>query len=202
MSQFSRFITHICTADQQEVDEVAGGAAQTQKGKGFFGWLLGGDTWAHIKEDISNLPSELYNMVSYAKSEFNTRRYIDEILSVKELVVYRTQRLEDGQTRTIEVNLEDMFRPIIRRMGLTDKTNPHHPATDEAIDTLQTINIDEVNQDRDDEDKIHECSICICELDKDTVKTDCGHYYHKGCIVPWIKIHNRCPVCSELVAKV
>ena len=41
------------------------------------------------------------------------------------------------------------------------------------------------------------CSICLETYTKDdvVVSLECGHSFDKGCLLPWLKEHNNCPVC-------
>lgn len=32
-------------------------------------------------------------------------------------------------------------------------------------------------------------------------KGECGHMFHRECIVPWLKTQNKCPICSEKITK-
>ena len=45
-----------------------------------------------------------------------------------------------------------------------------------------------------------ECSICLCEYEKDALVTvlpcDVRHYFHGECIRDWAKNHNTCPLCK------
>lgn len=55
------------------------------------------------------------------------------------------------------------------------------------------------------EDKKENSEICVvcqeaCE-NSDKHKTDCGHVFHLGCIMPWIKKNNTCPCCREELYK-
>lgn len=40
-----------------------------------------------------------------------------------------------------------------------------------------------------------ECAICQEDLDHDCRRMRCGHVYHFGCLAPWLRIHNTCPIC-------
>jgi hypothetical protein len=43
-----------------------------------------------------------------------------------------------------------------------------------------------------------ECSICFIPLyDHKTITMECGHKYHKKCIINWLKTKNVCPLCNE-----
>merc|ERR1711959_520087 len=41
------------------------------------------------------------------------------------------------------------------------------------------------------------CPVCLSdfEADQEVVKTGCGYTFCKGCLEPWLKEDNRCPVC-------
>ena len=42
------------------------------------------------------------------------------------------------------------------------------------------------------------CPICIEKLNGIICKSNCGHYYHKSCIIEWIKDNNNtCLTCRE-----
>jgi len=41
------------------------------------------------------------------------------------------------------------------------------------------------------------CSICCTDVMFQALP--CEHYFHVGCIEPWIKTHNTCPNCRETV---
>lgn len=54
--------------------------------------------------------------------------------------------------------------------------------------------------------KIHkldnfECCICNEKNDNLIVKLDCNHYFHKSCLINWIKKSNSCPLCRKNVFK-
>lgn len=42
-----------------------------------------------------------------------------------------------------------------------------------------------------------ECSICLDELEvgEPAIRLPCGHLFHEGCILDWLKKSNECPVC-------
>lgn len=43
------------------------------------------------------------------------------------------------------------------------------------------------------------CSICITEfkVGDELTRLKCAHFFHKNCIVPWLKYNNNCPNCRR-----
>ncbi|CAL4990028.1 unnamed protein product [Urochloa decumbens] len=64
------------------------------------------------------------------------------------------------------------------------------PATAASIDALPTVEVSEP------------CEVCaICKDDLPIAaaarKLPCGHLYHSSCILPWLEVHNSCPICRS-----
>ena len=66
------------------------------------------------------------------------------------------------------------------------------PAQDDKIDCLPDVTVPE----KCIEDKL-DCTICqdYFEADVKVKQLPCKHYFHKDCIIPWLKLHNSCPIC-------
>jgi hypothetical protein len=48
------------------------------------------------------------------------------------------------------------------------------------------------------------CSICLSDISsgEETLLIPCGHLFHSGCSIPWLKKNNTCPICRfELPAE-
>ena len=52
----------------------------------------------------------------------------------------------------------------------------------------------------DELDELNGCSICLdtIEIDeKEIIKTDCNHYFHKECLKEWFSKSLSCPLCRK-----
>ena len=58
-----------------------------------------------------------------------------------------------------------------------------------------------------DEDSLPEineeqiCSICLSEVLWEYLRLQCGHYFHRKCILRWKKIKSQCPYCRLTLNK-
>mmetsp|Transcript_4279 Transcript_4279/g.4815 ORF Transcript_4279/g.4815 Transcript_4279/m.4815 type:complete len:124 (+) Transcript_4279:2-373(+) len=45
------------------------------------------------------------------------------------------------------------------------------------------------------------CTICQSEFQcgETLVTLPCLHHYHEGCILPWLKVSKKCPLCEDPV---
>ncbi|KAK7290158.1 hypothetical protein RIF29_04384 [Crotalaria pallida] len=70
----------------------------------------------------------------------------------------------------------------------------HPPASKAAIDSLPTIDIDESHLELESH-----CAVCMesFELGTSVREMPCKHIYHEDCILPWLALHNSCPVCRH-----
>ncbi|KAJ4886964.1 E3 ubiquitin-protein ligase RING1-like [Raphanus sativus] len=67
------------------------------------------------------------------------------------------------------------------------------PASKSAVDALPTVKVtmdmlrSEMNQ----------CAVCMDEFEEggDVKEMPCKHVFHQGCLMPWLELHNSCPVC-------
>ncbi|TYJ99063.1 E3 ubiquitin-protein ligase RING1-like [Cucumis melo var. makuwa] len=67
------------------------------------------------------------------------------------------------------------------------------PASKSAIEGLPDIKITEELLATDSS----QCAVCkdTFELDEVAKLMPCKHIYHADCIIPWLELHNSCPVC-------
>ncbi|XP_023551575.1 E3 ubiquitin-protein ligase RING1-like [Cucurbita pepo subsp. pepo] len=67
------------------------------------------------------------------------------------------------------------------------------PASKSAIEKLPTMTVTEdlLNS------EMNQCAVCIDGFEKDTEvkQMPCKHVFHDYCILPWLELHNSCPVC-------
>ncbi|OIW14180.1 hypothetical protein TanjilG_21320 [Lupinus angustifolius] len=80
----------------------------------------------------------------------------------------------------------------IETNGIGRYENP--PASKSAIDSLPTIEIGEDHLELESH-----CAVCMepFELCTSVKEMPCKHIYHEECILPWLALHNSCPVCRH-----
>jgi len=68
------------------------------------------------------------------------------------------------------------------------------PAPRETIEQLPKVKITQQQV-----DKKLQCSVCMEDynVDETVHKLPCDHLFHENCIVPWLELHDTCPVCRK-----
>ncbi|XP_023820484.1 E3 ubiquitin-protein ligase RNF115 [Oryzias latipes] len=80
---------------------------------------------------------------------------------------------------------------ITQLLGQLENTGPP-PAEKEKISSLPTVNISQ-----EQADCCMECPVCKEDftVGEPVRKLPCNHFFHSDCIVPWLEMHDTCPVC-------
>lgn len=68
------------------------------------------------------------------------------------------------------------------------------PASKAAVEALPDVQVS--GEDLDDSDSA-QCAVCKDEFEPGEAakRMPCRHVYHPDCILPWLALHNSCPVC-------
>ncbi|KAF8378916.1 hypothetical protein HHK36_030265 [Tetracentron sinense] len=104
----------------------------------------------------------------------------------------------ENNSTNLNLNLGDHFigpglglEQLIQQLAENDP-NRHGtpPASKSAVEALPTINIS-------DQLLTSECAVCkdTFQLGTAAKQMPCKHIYHSDCILPWLELHNSCPVC-------
>ncbi|CAA0813933.1 RING/U-box superfamily protein [Striga hermonthica] len=54
---------------------------------------------------------------------------------------------------------------------------------------------------QEEDDGTKRCAVCLDDFDSKqfVTITPCNHMFHEDCIVPWVKIQGKCPVCRFVI---
>ncbi|XP_054477022.1 E3 ubiquitin-protein ligase RNF115 isoform X2 [Anoplopoma fimbria] len=82
---------------------------------------------------------------------------------------------------------------ITQLLGQLENTGPP-PAEKEKISSIPTVNISQ-----EQADCCMECPVCKEDfaVGEPVRQLPCNHFFHSDCIVPWLEMHDTCPVCRK-----
>lgn len=73
--------------------------------------------------------------------------------------------------------------------------NGSSPASKAAVEAMPTLIISKPGLDADD----FYCAVCkeVFDIGGEAREMPCKHIYHTDCILPWLALHNSCPICRH-----
>uniref|UniRef100_A0AAR2JA23 RING-type E3 ubiquitin transferase n=1 Tax=Pygocentrus nattereri TaxID=42514 RepID=A0AAR2JA23_PYGNA len=82
---------------------------------------------------------------------------------------------------------------ITQLLGQFENTGPP-PADKEKISSLPTVIVSQEQADSN-----MECPVCKEDytVGEPVRQLPCNHFFHSDCIVPWLELHDTCPVCRK-----
>ncbi|KAI9102569.1 hypothetical protein DFS34DRAFT_565285, partial [Phlyctochytrium arcticum] len=103
------------------------------------------------------------------------------------------------QNETQQGVLDNLISQLLEEANASAKGKP--PASKSFVANLPSIEITSATADPT-------CSICVESLIEKDVKGSipvkslakqlpCQHRFHAECIVPWLELHNTCPICRR-----
>ncbi|GMJ12992.1 BCA2 zinc finger ATL 8 [Hibiscus trionum] len=101
----------------------------------------------------------------------------------------------------VPANLGDYFmgpglEQLIQQLAENDPNRyGTPPASKSAIDSLPSVEITKDHL----SSKSNQCAVCMDDFEEgiQVKQMPCKHLYHNDCILPWLELHNSCPVCRH-----
>ena len=86
------------------------------------------------------------------------------------------------------------FEQLIQQLAENDPNRyGTPPASKSAVENLPTVTVNDelLNS------ELNQCAVCQDEFEKGSQVKEmpCKHVYHDECLLPWLELHNSCPVC-------
>ncbi|KAI8881015.1 hypothetical protein K501DRAFT_223839 [Backusella circina FSU 941] len=123
----------------------------------------------------------------------NTTANVQQLINTANFFNQFREQMQAGGDENQEQFLDNLVSQLLEESQSNAKGPP--PASKRFVDSLPNVKKDGLDSDET-------CIIC-----KDNLKSSesivthmpCGHYFDRECIVPWLELHNTCPMCRHEV---
>ncbi|KAI9499700.1 hypothetical protein BDB00DRAFT_795168 [Zychaea mexicana] len=154
----------------------------------------------NIKTTTNDRRQQHYNVdlddfMGASPSTTTRRTHVDAAQNLQQLMQtaqffgqFRDQMQATGN-RDQEQFLDDLVSQLLEESQSNAKGPP--PASQRFIRLLPKIKASQLDSDET-------CIICKDNLkasESGVTQMPCGHYFDRECLVPWLELHNTCPLC-------
>ena len=118
---------------------------------------------------------------------------------------------EVATTLATHLNLDPQMNHFVTLQIASHATNfmvKTHPFGYSIKADLELLRFVESVTDNDDDEDVDygACPVCLEDFSSTVgsrmVMTDCSHYFHKSCLLPWLKKQISCPTCRRCVVDI
>ncbi|CAI9096981.1 OLC1v1033260C1 [Oldenlandia corymbosa var. corymbosa] len=139
---------------------------------------------------------------SSGPDDFNPANYLMNLLMSRRAHGVNFEFVVEGQPGGSFSNIPNIgdyflgpgFEQLIQQLSENDPNRyGTPPAAKSAVEGLPDVKVDEAMM----KSELAQCAVCKddFELGVEVKQMPCKHAYHKDCIIPWLELHNSCPVC-------
>ena len=139
-------------------------------------------------ESLSNLLLDLLNRASGSENNQSSSSFLTTQFIASNLHIYNFGFF------SFENNLDNIMNSLMM-MDNNKCGNP--PAAKNAVEKLKKIKLSKDKIDELLNEKNKFCAVCKEEFNTDEICLimPCNHFFHEGCLIPWLKLRNSCPLC-------
>ncbi|KAG4152874.1 hypothetical protein ERO13_D04G148600v2 [Gossypium hirsutum] len=129
------------------------------------------------------------------------QNHLNDLRSSGAQIEFVIQNNPSDQGFRLPANIGDYFigpglEQLIQQLAENDPNRyGTPPASKSAIEALPSVNITKNNLNSE----FNQCAVCMDDFEEGTEakQMPCKHLYHKDCLLPWLELHNSCPVCRH-----
>ncbi|KAH8556301.1 hypothetical protein BGW37DRAFT_471880 [Umbelopsis sp. PMI_123] len=125
-------------------------------------------------------------------NDFGNQDYLEHVMRVANMFTGIRQNVEQDDANQQQF-LDDLISQLLDEAQTNAKGPP--PASDRFIKSLPRVKLDSLSSDE-------ACIICkenFHESQSVVTKMPCHHYFDQECLLPWLQLHNTCPMCRYTV---
>lgn len=190
----NRYYCHACNVLIVGVMNVSSNEMECEKCNGSFVEEMNEELGEYAYEENNNAVNNLDDVLRHVFDAHgipsdSVRTRINQMMES----ILQTANTRDGTTVEIMFGTSenDNFQDVLNRFMHPEGNVGPPPAAKDSIEGLKNVKVSTMGQTK------QECAVCkdTFEMEQDAKLLPCQHMYHPDCILPWLQMHNSCPVC-------
>ncbi|CDS09196.1 hypothetical protein LRAMOSA10556 [Lichtheimia ramosa] len=134
-------------------------------------------------------PTSLHGSSNSSRRHVDPTHNLQQLLQTANFLSQFREQMQAVGNHDQEQFLDNLVSQLLEESQSNAKGPP--PASERFLGSLPRIKADQL-------DSEETCIICKDNLktsDQPVTKMPCGHYFDRECLVPWLQLHNTCPLC-------